>query len=310
MIKRILIIFTKSYWKYLFSIKKTFNAMLGTLGIIWLLVEPTSYFSQPLSDFFKLHWLWLLIIGIIWIIYENWPQTDFCYKLNGRDIRIQLSIGDLFDYKGHLVIPINTSYDTSFEGDLIAQKSTQGQFTIKYFKEPRYLEQDILAVLAGDMPITQLPQKTKGNQYRYEIGRVLKLKLENDKFAYLTAISDMNNNGVASTNFDNLLTSLGSLWNYVSNNGESGEMNIPLLGTGRGRLLESREKVIKAIVNSFISATSETEKRFCDKLNIIIHPKDFSEHQINIKSLCKYLELKCDFYEYDTKAKGIGQELQ
>lgn len=309
MITRFLTIFTKNYWKYIFSLKKTFNAALGTLGIIWLLIEPTSYFSQSLSDFFKAHWLWLLVLGGLWVIYENWPKTEFCYKLNERDIRIQISIGNLFDYKGHLVIPINTSYDTSFEGDLIAATSTQGQFTIKYFREPRYLDQDLAIALAGEPPILQLPQKTRGNQYRYDIGKVLKLKLANDKYAFLSAISDMNNNGVAETNFDNIQTSLGSLWSFVSTNGESGQINIPIIGTGRGRLIDSREKVIKSIVNSFISATTETERRFCDKLNIVIHPKDFSEHQINIDELTRYLELKCDFYEYDTRRTGIGQAI-
>lgn len=309
MITRFLTIFTKNYWLYIFSFKKTFNAILGTLGIIWLLVEPTSYFSDTLSKFFKDHWLWLLIIGVIWVVYENWPKTEFCYKLNERDIRIQISIGNLFDYKGHLVLPVNTSYDTSFEGDLIAQKSTQGQFTIKYFKEPRYLDQDIITALAGEQPTTQLPQKSKGNKYRYDIGKVIKLKLENDKYAFLSAISDMNDNGVASTTFDNIQTSLGSLWSFVTSNGESGQINIPILGTGRGRLIESREKVIKVIVDSFISATTETERRFCDKLNIVIHPKDFSEHQINIDELKRYLELRCDFYEYNTRRIGTGQTI-
>lgn len=309
MITRFLIIFTKNYWRYIFSIKKSFNAAIGTLGIIWLLVEPTSYFSPSVSAFFKTHWLWLLIIGAVWLIYENWPQTEFCYKLNDRDIRIQISIGNLFDYKGHLIIPINTSYDTSFDEDLIAKSSTQGQFTIKYFKEPRYLNQDIQVALGGQLPPFEVMNKRKGNKYRYEIGKVIKLKLQNDKYTYLTAISDMNDGGVAVTNFDNILLSLGSLWNYVSNNGESGKINIPILGTGRGRLIDSREKVIKAIVNSFISATTESERRFCDKLNIVIHPKDFAEHQINIVSLCRFLELKCTYHEYDTKSKGAGQAI-
>jgi hypothetical protein len=307
MITRFLSIFTKNYWRYIFSFKKTLNAVLGTLGIIWLLVEITSYFSQNLSNFFKAHWFWLLIFGIIWIIYENWPKTEFCYKLNDRDIWVQISIGNLFDYKGHLVIPINTSYDTFLEGDLIASTSTQGQFTIKYFKESRHLDQDITTALAGEEPTSRLPHKNRGNQYRYEIGKVLKLKLENDKYAFLLAISDMNNNGVAETNFDNIQMSLASLWSFVSINGESGQINIPIIGTGRGRLIDSREKVIRAIINSFISATTETERRFCDKLNIVIYPKDFSTHQIKINELTRYLELKCDFYEYDTRRTGIGQ---
>ncbi len=303
------IIFSKNYWKYIFSLRKTINAALGTFGVIWLLIEPTSWLSADFSIFIKTHWTWLLIGGVLWVIYENWPNAEFCYKLNDRDIQVQISIGDLFTFPGHIVIPINTSFDTSFESDLIAKNSTQGQFTSKYFNEPRYLDQDIVTALAGEQPQIKLPSKLKGNKFRFEIGKVIKLKLNNDKYAYLSAISDMNNNGVAETNFDNIQTSLGSLWSFISANGESGHINIPIIGTGRGRIIDSREKVIKSIINSFLSATTENERRFCDKLNIVIHPKDFSEHQMNIDELKRFLELKCHFYEYSTTRTGSGQSI-
>jgi hypothetical protein len=300
------LLFSKNYWFYIFSIKKTFNAILGTLGIIWLLVEPTSFFSQDLSNFFKSHWLWLLIIGAVWVIYENWPQTEFTYKLKNRDIRIQLSIGDMFSFKGDFIVPINTSFDTSFQDNLIDKNSTQGQFTIKYFKEPRYLEQDIQNFLAGQQPTQPLPTKRKGNQYRYDIGSVIKLRLENDKYAYLPAISDMNDDGIASTNFDNILVSLGTLWDFIGTKGESSELNIPILGTGKGKVIEPRETIIKAIVHSFIASTSSGH-RFCDKLNIVIHPIDFAKHKVNIHELCDFLRLKCEHYEHETKNTGVGQ---
>ncbi len=299
---------SSNYWKYLFSIRKTINAVLGTLGIIWLLVEFSSFFSTELSIFFKQHWLWLLLIALIWIIIENWPQTEFSFPLKNRDIKISLLIGDLFNHDGHLVIPINTSFDTSFEGDLISRNSTQGQFTIKYFKEPRFLDTDIQTSLTGLQPIEQLPNKAKGNKFKYEIGKVIKLKLQNDRYAYLSASSDINDHGVAQTSFDNILTSLASLWEFIVQKGESGEILIPVLGTGRGRVLERRETIIKAIVNSFIAATS-SGKKFCDKLIIVIHPKDFKEHQIDIKDLCEFLRLRCQHYEHDSRSKGVGQSI-
>ena len=160
--------------------------------------------------------------------------------------------------------------------------------------------------MAGEQPTTQLPNKQKGNKYKYDIGKILKLKLENDKYAYLTAISDLNDSGVASTNFDNILTSLGVLWDFIIQKGEIGQLNIPILGTGRGRVLENRETIIKAIVRSFISSTSNG-KRFSDKLNVVILPKDFSDHELNIKSLKEFLKLTCEHYEYDTSISDKGQ---
>jgi hypothetical protein len=304
--KKIKLLGSKNYWRYIFSLKKTANAILGTLGVIWLLVEASSFFSVDLSNFFKAHWLWLLILGVVWVIYENWPQTEFCYKLKDRDIRIQLSIGDLFSYPGDLIIPTNSSLDTSFNENLISKESTQGQFTIKYFKEARYLEQDIQLSLAGKQPVEQLPDKKKGNKYRYEIGEVIKLTLPEDKFTYLPITSHINNEGIAYTNFDNILVSLGKLWEFLIEKGELNELNMPVIGTGRGRILETRETIIKTIIYSFISATTSS-KKFCNKLNIVVHPKDFSDHEINIKELKDILRLKTIYNQYDTKTVGTGQ---
>lgn len=303
------LIFSKNYWVYLFSLRKTFNAVLGTFGIIWLLVEASSFFSQDLSTLFKENWKWLLIIGAVWIIVENRPRTEFPYKLKGKDILIQLSIGDLFKYPGDIVIPINTSLDTSFDGGLVSEQSTQGQFTIKYFNDPRYLSQDIQAALNGEQPTELLPQKRRGNKFKYDIGKVLKLKLNDNKHGYLVTNADMNNQCNTSTSFDNILTSLAKLWHFLLEEGECTDVNIPVLGTGRGRILESRETVIKAIVHSFISSTSSS-KRFCNKLNIIIHPKDFNRNEINIRELQDFLRMMTTHYQYDTATKGQGQPIQ
>lgn len=292
---RIKLLFSFNYWKYIFSIKKFLNSILNTLGIIWLFVEATSFFSESLSLFFKQHWIWLLVLGIIYVIYINWPRNEFSFKLKNKDVKIVLIIQDLFKIKGDLVIPINTSFDTSFEGDLISKDSTQGQFTIKFFKEPRYLEQDLASELQKLEGRINVPTKTNGNNFKYEIGATIKLKTENF-LTYLVAVADMNNHGVAATTFDNVLTSLAKLWDFVSNRGEVGIINIPLLGTGKGRIKESRETIVKAIVTSFISSTIG-DKRFCDRLNIVIHPKDFIENNINIDDLCDYLSLKCNHHE-------------
>lgn len=306
--KSVKLIFSKNYWRYIFSIKKTISSTLSVIGVVWLIIESTSFFSQPLSEFFKSYWLYSLIIAALCIIYENRPKSEFIFKLKNRDISIQISIGDIFNYKGSFIIPFNTSLDTTFNDDLISKSSIQGQFTLKYYKEPRFLDGDINTFLAGKQPTAILPNKQKGNKSKYDIGLIIKLKMENDKHAYLTAISDMNDEGVASTSFDNILISLGELWDFILNKGELGELNIPILGTGRGRVIETRETIIKAIVNSFIASTS-SGKRFCDKLNIVINPKDFKEHKIDLKEICDFLRLKCEHYEHDTKASGVGQPI-
>ena len=290
--KGLALLFTANYWIYIFSFQKVIKDALTAIGTMWLLIEVMSFFSKQVEDNLKNH-VWLLIaIGILYVLWENWPKTLYIYRLKEKDISIQLSIGNLFAYDGDLVIPINTSFDTSFENDLISPKSTQGQFTKKYFAESRFLDQDITTALGGEPPIQELPNKTRGKPVRYEIGKVLKLKLTNwNKFAYLVASADMNDDGTSFTTFDNILTSLANVWEFIRNKGECDEINIPIIGSGRGRVLESRATIIKAIVHSFISSTTSAT-RFCNKLNIVIHPSDFRKYQIDIRDLAEFIRLK------------------
>jgi len=286
------LLFSANYWKYIFSFQKVIKEALTAIGTMWLLIEVIAFFSTQAAAYLKSHWQILLIIGLIYVLRENWPKTSFLFKLKDRDISIQLSIGNLFDYGGDLVIPINTSFDTSFENDLISPKSTQGQFTIKFFSEPRFLDQDITSALSTEPAPSPLPAKAMGKKIRYEIGKVLKLKLSRwNKFVYLLASSDMNDEGTSFTTFDNILASLANLWEFIRNKGECDEINIPIIGSGRGRVLESRSTLVKAIVHSFISSTTAAT-RFCNKLNIVIHPSDFKKYKIDMKELCEFIRLK------------------
>ena len=129
-----------------------------------------------------------------------------------------------------------------------------------------------------------------------EIGKVVKLKLARwNKFAYLVASSDMNDEGTAFSDLDKISTSLGALWEFVRTKGECDKINIPIIGSGRGRVSQSREELIKAIVFSFVASASTTS-RFCNKLNIVIHPYDFKEYNINLKELTDFIRLKTIHY--------------
>src|ERR1700735_3273770 len=108
--KGLKLLFSKNYWLYIFSLKKLVTDALSTIGTIWLFIEVMSFFSTELSDWFKKHWIELLIAGALYVVVKNWPKTHYCFKLKEKDISIQLSIGDLFSYSGDLVIPINTSF--------------------------------------------------------------------------------------------------------------------------------------------------------------------------------------------------------
>lgn len=301
------LLFSKNYWLYLFSFKTLFKDFFSILGLFWLIIQCINFVSTYWSEILKDCWIFLLFLSILIAIFKSRPKSKYCYKVKNKDLKIQISIGDIFNFSGDYVIPINTSLDTSFEKGLISKESIQGKFTIRCFKEPRFLDMEIQKYLSNYFTPTPRNNKLIGNKYSYKIGTVIKLNLVSNN-AYLLAISDMNDDGVASTNFDNILISLGSLWEYISNKGDINDINIPIIGTGRGRIRENREVIIKTIIHSFISANS-TGRRFCNKLNIVIFPKDFFIHEIKINEIRDFLRIKCDHYEYETLYSKKGNEI-
>lgn len=302
------LLFNKSYWKYVFSIKETMNAILGTLGLFWLLIEPVSFVFPNVGLWVRANWVFVFVAGGIWVAIVNRPRTRYVFKLKNTDISIALSIGDMFDEAGNMVVPINTSFDTSFEKNLISKKSVQGQFTIKCFPDPSHLASTIDQLLKLEMPPIPAPTKTMGNKHRYEIGKVLTVSIGGDRYGYLLATGDMNDSGVASSTYENIMTSLGSLWEHLRERGDVEQINMPLLGTGRGRIKESRETIIKTIVHSFISATTAT-KRFVNCLNLVIFINDYAEAKINLKEITDFIRLKCLYYDYEISVRGLGKEV-
>ena len=71
--------------------------------------------------------------------------------------------------------------------------------------------------------------------------------------------------------------------------GEMGDVAIPPIGTGRGRLELPRKKVIEMIAQSFADASRE--RVFANKLAIVISADDASKHEVNFFELRDFLTL-------------------
>ena len=82
---------------------------------------------------------------------------------------------------------------------------------------------------------------------------------------------------------------------------------MPVLGTGFSRIQETREEVLREIVQSFVAACSEWV--FCEKLTIVISPSDAAMHNISIEEIGSYLTHVCRYTRYSSgssDASGTG----
>ena len=271
-------------------LKITTSELLHVFGLLWLVVEAMSFFvTEEAANLIKSYWWVFLLAGIAIVISRLIPKKRFSFKLDGKDITIELISGDIFKQKGPIVVGVNTDFVTSPK--VISKRSIQGIFTKKYCTDYAALETAIRG------------QITPGRQ---KFGTTVTIRT-NKRVGYFCALADMNKNDVALSNIGNIRVSLAALWNYLSSNSEKDTLNVPILGSGFARVSATREELFQEIVKSFIASTiaSTSKHTFCDGLRIVIHPSDVKKNSIDLLKLASFLEYNCKYSL--VKSTSIGQ---
>ena len=283
-----------AYWRR--NWRNLGRSFLESLGAIWLLARVASQFRPEASEWTP--WWIMASVPTLWAVWECRPVGFVKHRLKDRDVWIEIRIGDIFKVEGSLVISTNSTFDTSIAAGLISPNSLQGQFTRMYYDDESHLDRDLETALENEV-FEIIDGNRRGKNRRYGMGTVAKIQPRR-RTAYMVAIADMNEHGVAAGSLDGVVESLGKLWHYIGERGEMEAVAIPVLGTGRARIQTEREEMIREIIGSFIAACSE--KKFCEKLTIAIATNDQVEHEIDLQELGNYLRYACRY----TSLKGEG----
>jgi hypothetical protein len=268
-------------------LKITISEFLHVFGLLWLIVEATSFFAtEEAASSIKSYWWAFLIGGVAIVIFRLVPTKRFSFKLDGKDITIELVSGDIFKQKGPIVVGSNTTFVTNPE--VISERSIQGIFTKKYFTNHQALNDTIRGQITSD---------------RQKFGTTVTVRA-NKRTGYFCALADVNENGVAQSNIENIRVSLAELWNYLGSNGEKDILNVPILGSGFSRVSATREELFQEIVKSFIASTSE--HTFCDGLRIVVRPSDLRKNDIDLLELASFLKYSCKYSLVESTTIGQG----
>lgn len=269
---------TRSYWIYALWSVDSLKTFLAVVGAIWMGVDILDTFH--ILEKTKLP-LWLLIpliiTGVFIVIVTRRPVKRIRYKHPGIDLTIEVIIGDLFAIPGQKVISTNTTFDTDISSGIISAKSLQGIFTNMYYPgDLPKLDAELNKGLQGiSSTHIQKPGKTK----QYDFGTTVKMKIGPDYFYWL-AMAEMNSNNTAKTQLKDLNQILEGLWDFIEIKGEKLDTVVPVIGSGLGRLVTNRKKLIAIIAQSFVTASQN--QVFVNKLTIVIHPDDVEKANLNL----------------------------
>lgn len=262
--------FNLSKREFYVSLIKKFLSVFGAITVI--LGPVVIYFPEfvPASlEGMLSHILIALGIAFIWAV----PKSTYSVHLpSTNNCTITIKVDDLFHSKGHLVIGINDTFDTEI-GELIKQKSVQGQFLSKvYHGDIQRLDRDIEEqLIKKKLQPTIDTSKNKGKNKRYPIGTTLSLGNGTERY-FLSAYSYMGNDLKAKSSINDLWISLREIWNEVRLKGQGTKVSMPIVGSELARISADRSLLVKLIALSYV--LNSKEEVICEELEIIIRKQD------------------------------------
>lgn len=277
---------------------------LQVLGILWLVIEFTTYFACPtegaclVADRIRELWFLFGAVGLLGGAYSAAPKLTHRCKIDGHDTSIEIHIGDLLESESPMVIPTNTTFDTSIADGTISKDSIQGQFTERFASTTQLdnLIQEQLRRLeeAGECNPLNLLEHNKpyGKRKQYPVGTTVEVVIGQRK-AYLVAVATFNRDRTARASISEVLEALPCLWRYLSEKGDYGTLWIPIVGAGLARVPATSQVLAQEIIRSFVAANRYD--RFCEKLRIVIRTKDYEEDKINLPELHAFLAHECRY---------------
>ena len=277
---------TLSYWHYAVFSGEAIGKFFGALGVLYLLVDVSDAFKIYTKDKYSSFGLLLLIIpAIMFVLFNRRPVWRVSYKVPKKDYMFEVKIGDLFKETGEIIISSNTTFDTDMSTGLIATGSLQGQVATRFFNaQTAEIDRQLEASLVRE-PFT-VNDERPGKKREYPLGTVARVQAHGRNF-YFVAMAHMNADGTAYSDSKILEEALEKLWDNMARKAEIGDIVIPLMGTGRGRVPMPRKKIIERIAQSFADASQD--RTFSNKLVIVVRPEDASKFSLNLFQVRDYL---------------------
>ena len=267
-------------------------------GVLMLIAEIASsiFQTKAIYELYRNGWWWLCALVLLGCVWKNWPRLKFKVQIkDSPDVSIIIKVCDVLKNEGAVIVPTNSTFDTTMTDDFISPQSVQGQFQLKYYKgKLTDLDKALTEGLKGKGSVKLKDGRTT-NTNRYPIGTVSKVNTKG-KRAYFLADSDINSNGIPKdADAEDVAQALVGLWNTLIKEGNTETYSIPLLGTGRARVKDaSRLDVAQQIILSFLAATKD--HKITENLIICIHPKDYEN--------CHWDEL-CEFLKFQSQYSNI-----
>lgn len=277
---------TWAFWRHIFfSSWKPYLRFLEWVGGLFIAAQIVDFFNLY-PDLIRQPYVLaaMLVVAAIAGIAARFPVRKVTYRVPGKDYFIDVQIGDILDAPNGIVVSTNSTFDTNPK--IIAPDSLQGQFAARYFQGDTADLDRLIAKSVEGTPHEEAD--SPGKKRKYALGTVAKVPADG-KFFYLLAMADLNEKGNAQVDERALDDVLDGLWRGLREQGELGQVYVPVIGSGRGRIQVPRQKLIERIAQSFVY--SSRDGKIADRLTIMVTDSDARTYDLNLFQVRDYLTM-------------------
>ena len=305
----------KIYHSFLFPIRKDIIGFLSgcfaPIGFYYTLseMEKDIFNTGCLINLLLNFYILFIFASILFSLVIHRQSLNHDGYLGGRDVTVAIRMADLLSLRETaVVIPTNTTFDTTMNGSFISEKSIQGQLQRKqYGADFSELDESIKKSLEEFYPdqYEVLNDRLKTNRRRYGIGTVARVT-RGGRHYYFLAVADVNRNGKPeNVTMQSMVKALVGLWDFLSKEGHIEPIAVPVIGTGRAGLKDGTfENVVHETIFSFMAKVQE--EFVAKKMTVCIYPQALSEANVTWKELCDYLDLQCRFGDENQRHAALS----
>ncbi|MGW4963207.1 macro domain-containing protein [Nonomuraea sp. NPDC004186] len=266
----------------------TFLACLGVVSAGAGLIE--ALFDKPFAPHGAYYLSAALAGCFAGATLRTWPRLTFSRHFPVPGTTIIVTVGDLFDQEGHLVIGTTDTFDTDTHS-IIAKQSIQAQLLEREYRgDAARLDADLERALRPAVPlrVEERRDRPQGKLVRYPIGTVATIGIRGRRY-FCTAYSTLNNDNYGRSSIDDLWKCLSATWEAVRRHGERQSISVPVIGAGLARIGNiSRTDLIRLIIISYLANSRESV--VADRLRVVIHPAHAEE--LNLREIEDFLSVQ------------------
>jgi len=195
-----------AYWRYVLFSRTGLQTALAIFGAFWLFIETLDFFSVYTRDQYGSYaFLLVVAISVVLAVVFRRPIRSISLSFPDSDVSLEVRIGNIFDAAGAIMVSSNTAFECDVAGGKIAPESLQGQFTAKYYTGD---QSALLRIVQDELSGREGPP--------YPMGATIPVTTHGKTF-YFVAMSELNEEGTASTTIESVKLALKDFGSTFAN---------------------------------------------------------------------------------------------